>query len=61
MDKGKLYSFIILSICIIVIVVSLPFLIKNGSYSAIFSAFIPIIILIIYFIFKAKGNNKNKD
>ncbi|MEB6062169.1 MAG: hypothetical protein ABC378_13630 [Staphylococcus pseudoxylosus] len=61
MNKGKLYTFITLIICIIVIVICLPFLLKNGSYSAIFSAFLPIIILIIAFVFKAKGNNNDKD
>lgn len=45
MDKGKLYTFITLSICIIVIVICLPFLLKNGSYSTIFSAFLPIIMI----------------
>ncbi|GGB81767.1 hypothetical protein [Staphylococcus nepalensis] len=61
MDKSKLYVFIIVIICLIVIAICSPFLIKNGSYSAIFSALIPIAIVIIYFIFNKRNNKNNND
>jgi len=59
MNKSKVYAIIVLTICLIIMAVCLPFLIKNGSYSAIFSAFIPIAIVIIHLIFNKRNNNDN--
>lgn len=59
MNSNKLYVFIILTICLIVIAICLPFLIKNGSYSAIVSGLLPIVILIIYFFNKRKRIKEN--
>ncbi|SCS78218.1 hypothetical protein [Staphylococcus caeli] len=63
MDKSKLYVFIVVGICLIAMAICLPFLIKNGSYSAIFSASIPIVVLVFYFIFNKRhdNNDNNKD
>ncbi len=57
MDKSKLYVIIVLTICLIILAICIPLSIKNGSYSTIFSAFIPIII---YFILN-KQNNDGDD
>lgn len=61
MNKSKVYVITVLTIYLIIMVVCLPVLIKNGSYSAIFSAFIPIAIVIIYLIFDKRNNNDNED
>ncbi|PTH24159.1 hypothetical protein BU597_00485 [Staphylococcus arlettae] len=61
MNKSKIYVIIVLTICLLIMTVCLPLLIKNGSYSAIFSAFIPIAIVIIYLIFNKRTNNDNED
>ncbi|PTH96285.1 hypothetical protein BU105_12505 [Staphylococcus xylosus] len=45
----KLYGLISIAIC-------LPFLLKNNRYSTIFSTFLPIMILIISYIYKGKSN-----
>jgi hypothetical protein len=60
MDKHKLYVFIILIICFIIAAICIPLLIKNGSYSAIFSALLPMILIIIYLIYKNLGNSNEK-
>ncbi|PTH94186.1 hypothetical protein DWB98_04560 [Staphylococcus xylosus] len=41
---------------LISIAIYLPFLLKNDRYSAIFSTFRPIMILIISYIYKGKSN-----
>lgn len=58
MNSSKLYVFIVLTICFIVIAICLPFLIKNGSYSAIISASLPIVISIIYCFNKRKKDKE---
>lgn len=60
MDKHKLYVFIILIVCFIIAAICIPLLIKNGSYSAIFSALLPMILIIIYLIYKNLGNSNEK-
>lgn len=60
MDKHKLYVFIILIVCFIIAAICIPLLIKNGSYSAIFSALLPMILIIIYLIYKKLGNSNEK-
>ncbi|SCS81968.1 hypothetical protein [Staphylococcus caeli] len=60
MDKSKLYVFIILIVCFIISAICIPLLIKNGSYSAIFSALLPIVLIVVYLIYKKLGNDNEK-
>ena len=61
MDRSKLYVCIVMTICLIVMAICLQFLLKNGNYSTILSAFIPIAIIVIYFISKKRDNNNDND
>lgn len=60
MDKSKLYVLTILIVCFIIAAICIPLLIKNGSYSVIFSALLPIVLIVIYLIYKKLENDNKK-
>lgn len=60
MNKNTFYVIIALTICLIVMAFCIPFLIKNGNYSTIISASIPLAIVVIYLISKNRNNNDHQ-